>query len=120
MDYVGHALAADRADGEVDVFEPEAVRGDLLQREALGGDLLQRKLASLEAMAACAVHGDELHRKLLQREIRKFRQFPLHHNGAALALERLDAEQDRDRSGAGRAVERDVDTFAAGDLPDAR
>ena len=48
------------------------------------------------------------------------RQLALHHDDAALALERLDAEQDRDGAGAGGAVERDVDALAAGDLHDAR
>src|SRR5262249_28450796 len=115
----GYALAADRADGEVDILEAEFVGGDLLQREALGGDLRQRQLACLVAVAAGAVHGDELDRELLQRKIREFRQLALHHDGAALALERLDAEQDRNRSGAGGAIERDIDALAAGDLHDA-
>jgi hypothetical protein len=51
---VRHALAADRADGEVDVLQAEAVRGDLLQREALRGELLQRELARLVAVSAGA------------------------------------------------------------------
>ena len=37
MNDVRHALPADRADGEVDVFQRKAVRGDLFQREALSG-----------------------------------------------------------------------------------
>ena len=120
VDHVRHALAADRLDREVDVLQPEAVRRHQLQREALRGELLQRQLAGLVAVAARALHGDELHRELLQREVREFAHLALHHDGAGLALERLDAEQDRDRAGAGGAVERHVDALAAGDLHDAR
>src|SRR5262245_62695689 len=115
MDHVGHALAADRADREIDVLEAEAVRGHELEREALGGELRERKLAGLVAVAARALHGDELDRELLQREVRERRQLALRHDDAALALERLDAEQDRDGAGAGRAVERNINALAAGD-----
>jgi hypothetical protein len=51
------------------------------------------------------MHGDELHRELLQREVGEFLQLTLHDDGAGLALERLDAEQDRDRAGAGLLAE---------------
>src|SRR5262249_2666172 len=47
VDHIRHALAADRADGEVDVLEPELVRGDQLQREPLRRQLLERQLAGL-------------------------------------------------------------------------
>jgi hypothetical protein len=42
----------------------------------------------------------------------------LYHHGAAFALERFDAEENRYGAGTGGAVERDVDAFAAGDLAD--
>src|SRR5215813_14347545 len=71
VDHVRHALAADRADREVDVLEAEAVRGHELEREALGGELRERKLAGLVAVAARALHGDELDRELLEREVRE-------------------------------------------------
>ncbi len=89
----GHALVADRADGEIDILQAEAVRGDELEREALGGKLRQSELAGSVAMAARAFHGDEFHREFLQREIRELGQFALGDDDAALALERLDAEQ---------------------------
>src|SRR5262249_37198740 len=69
VDHVGDALAAHRLDGEIHVFEPESVGRDLLQREALRGKLREGELARLEAVAARALDGDELHRDLLEREI---------------------------------------------------
>src|SRR5262249_29890015 len=97
--------AADRPDGEIHVFEPESVGGDLLQREALRGKLREGELARLEAVAARALDGDELHRDLLEREIGELLHFTLDHDAAALALEPFHAEQDRSGSGAGGAVE---------------
>src|SRR5258706_5582140 len=91
VDHVRHALAADRADGEVDVLEPELVSGDELEREALRRQLLQGKLAGLVAVSARALHGDELHGELLEREVRERRELALRDDYAGLALERLDA-----------------------------
>src|SRR5262245_55295938 len=59
VDHVRHALAADRADREIDVLQSEPVGGDLLQREALRCDLFQGELACPVAVAARALHGDE-------------------------------------------------------------
>src|SRR5215470_12134778 len=120
VDHILHTLAADRADGEVHVLEPEPVGRHQLERKALRSELRQRQLAGLVAVAARALDGDELHGDLLEREVREFLQLALHHDGAGLALERLHAEQDGDGAGAGGAVERDVDALAAGDLHDAR
>src|SRR5437588_6091671 len=120
VDHVGNALATHRTDCKIDVFEPEAVGRDLFQREAFRGELGQSKLAGLETVAARAFHGDELDRKFFQRKIRELRQLALHHDGAALALECFDAEEDRNGAGAGGAVERHVDAFAASDFHDAR
>src|SRR6516162_2931668 len=119
VDHVGHALAAHGPDGEIHVLEPEFVCRDLLQREALRGQLRERELARLEAVAARALDGDELHRDLFEREIGELLHLALNHDGAALALERFHAEQDRDGSGAGGAVERHVHALAGGDLHDA-
>src|SRR6516162_924607 len=119
MDHVGDALATDRADGEVDLVEPEAVGRDQFEREALGGKLRQGKLAGLVAMTARAFHGDEFHRELFQREIRKLSHLALSDDHPSFAFERLDAEQHRNGAGAGGAVERDVDAFAAGNRHDA-
>src|SRR6516162_11423203 len=119
VDHVGHALAAHGPDGEIHVLEPKFVGRDLLQREALRGELRERKLARLEAVAARALDGDELHRDLFEREIGELLHFTLNHDGAALALERFDAEQDRNGSGAGGAIERHVHALAGGDLRDA-
>src|SRR6185437_9479590 len=69
VDDVGNPLPADRFDGGVDVLEPEPMRGDELERETLGGELCQSELAGLVAVAARALHGDELHREFFQREI---------------------------------------------------
>src|SRR6266540_1625120 len=90
VDHVRHALAADRLDGEVDVLEPELVGRHQLQREALGRQLLQSELAGLVAVAARAFHRNELHRELLEREVRERGELALRHDDAALALERLD------------------------------
>src|SRR6516165_1847148 len=92
VDHIGHALAAHRSDGEIHVLEPEFVGRDLLQREALRGQLRERELARLEAVAARALDGDELHRDLLEREIGELLHLTLDHDGAALALERFHAE----------------------------
>src|SRR5439155_23863971 len=46
--------------------------------------------------------------------------FTLHHDRSALALERFHSEQNRNGPGAGRAIERHVHPFAAGDLYYAR
>src|SRR5436190_14271522 len=119
VDHVRHAFVADRADREVDVLQAEFVRGDQLQRESLRRDLLECQLAGLVAVAAGALHGDKLHREFLQREVRELAEFALRHDDAGLALERLDAEQDRNGTGAGGAVERHVNALAAGDLHDA-
>jgi hypothetical protein len=35
VDHVRHAVAADRADGEIDIAQPEPVDGDPLQRKSL-------------------------------------------------------------------------------------
>src|SRR4029077_6250374 len=119
VDHIGHALAAHRPDGEIHVFQPESVGCDLLQREALRGKLRERELARLESVAARALDGDEFHRDLFEREIGELLHFTLNHDGPALALERFHAEQDRNGSGAGGAVERHVHAFAGGDLHDA-
>src|SRR5262245_44413089 len=91
-----------------------------LQRKAFGRQLRQGELAGLEAVTARTLDGDELHRHLLEREIRKLLHLALHHDRAAFALERFHPEQDRDGARAGGAVERDVDALASGDLHDAR
>src|SRR5262249_29450557 len=104
VDHVRHALAADRLDRLVDLVEAEAVRRHQLQREALRRKLRQSELAGLVAVAAGALHGDELHGELLQWEVRKFAELTLRDDHAGLALERLDAEQDRNRAGARGAV----------------
>src|ERR1044071_1478 len=119
VDHVRHAFAADRLDCLVDLVQAEAMRCHELQRKALRGKLLQRELAGAVAVAARALHGDELHGELLQREVRELAKLALRHDDAGLALERLDAKQDRDGAGAGGAVERHVDALAAGDFHDA-
>src|SRR5581483_4694328 len=93
---------------------------DLLQREALRRQLRQRQLARLKAVAARALHGNELHGEFLQREVWELLHLALYHDRPAFALQRLDAEQDRDGAGAGGAIERDVDAFAVGDFLNAR
>ncbi len=120
MDHVRHALSADRADGEVHVFEREAVGRDLLQRKALGCELREGELAGLVAVAARALDGDEFHRDTLEREIREFLHLALDHDRPALALQGLHAEQDGESARARGAVERDVHPAASRDLPDAR
>src|SRR5438445_464135 len=108
VDHVGHALAAYGADCEVHVLQPEAVGGDLLKRKALRGELREGELAGLVAVAARALDGDEFHRNPLEREVRELLHLALDHDRPALALQGLDAEQDGEGAGAGRAVERDV------------
>src|SRR5262245_15704493 len=120
MDHVRHALATHRLDGEIHVFEPEPMRRDLLQRKPLGGKLLECKLAGLEAVAARAFDGDELHRDLFQRKVRELLHFSLDHDRPAFALERFHAEQNRDGPSAGCAIERHVHALAAGDFHEAR
>src|SRR5262245_8247209 len=100
MDHVGHPLPADRADGEVDVLQREAVRGHLFQGKALRRELRERELARLVAVPARALDGDELHRHALEREIRKLLELALYDDGAALSLQRLDAQENRNRAGA--------------------
>src|SRR5215472_11510589 len=120
VDHIRDALTAHRPDGKIHVFEPESVGRDLLQRKALRGKLRESELARLEAMTARALDGDELHRDFFEREIGELLHLTLNHDGAALALERFHAEQDRDGSGASGAVERHVHALAGGDLHDAR
>src|SRR5262245_16821796 len=120
VDHVRNTLAADRPDGKVHIFEAEPVGRDFLQREALRGKLRQRELARLEAVPARALDGDELHGDFFQREIGELLHLALDHDGSTLALERFDAEQNRNRPGAGGAIERHVDALAARDLHDAR
>src|SRR6516165_8276411 len=118
VDHVRHAFASDRADGEIDLVEPETLGRNQLERETLRSKLRQSEFAGLVTMAARTFHGDEFHREFLQREVRKLRHLALRYDQAAFALERLDAEQHRNRAGAGGAVERDIDAFAAGDRHD--
>src|SRR5262249_62321531 len=106
VDHIRGALGAPRPDGKIHVFEPESVGRDLLQRKALRGQLRESELARLEAMTARALDGDELHRDFFEGEIGELLHLTLDHDDAALALERFHAEQDRDGSGAGGAVER--------------
>src|SRR5216117_624394 len=120
VDHVRHALAADRADGEVHVLQPEAVGGDFLQRKTLRGELSEGELAGLVAVAARALDGDEFHRDPFEREVRELLHLALHHDRPAFALQGLYAEQDREGPGARGAVERDVHAAAPGDLLDAR
>src|SRR5215216_928750 len=120
MNHVGHALPADRLDGEVDVLQCESMRRDLLERKALRRELRQRQLARPVAVAARALEGDELHRDSLQRKVRELLELTLHYHRAAFALERFDPEQDGNGAGAGGAVEHDVYALGAGDVPDAR
>src|SRR5882762_11948180 len=61
VDHVLHAFVADRADGEVDILEPELVGGHQLERKAVRGELCERELACPVAVAARALDGDELH-----------------------------------------------------------
>src|SRR6266849_3108380 len=119
VNHILDALAADRANSEVHILQAEFVGRHQLQRKTFGGELRQGKLARLEAVAACALDGDELHRHPADRKVREIRHFALNHDGPGLALERLDAEQHRNRAGAGGAVEHDVDALAASDLHDA-
>src|SRR5689334_23822931 len=63
VDHIGHALAADRADREINFVEAEAMGGDEFERKALGGKLGQRELAGFIAVTARALHGDEFHRE---------------------------------------------------------
>src|SRR5262249_15450273 len=78
--------------------------------------------ASSHALKLCprALDGDELHGDFFQREIGELLHLALDHDGSTLALERFDAEQNRNRPGAGGAIERHVDALAARDLHDAR
>jgi hypothetical protein len=71
-------------------------------------------------VSARALDGDELHGDFFEREIGELLHLALDHDGSPLALERFDAEQNRNRPGAGGAIERHVDALAAGDLHDAR
>ena len=70
-------------------------------------------------MTPCAFDGDGFRRDFRQRKIRELRQFALHHDGAAPALERIYAQQHGNSSGARGAVEHDVHTLTSRDLPDA-
>jgi hypothetical protein len=65
-------------------------------------------------MAARTLDGDVFHRDLADREIRELRDLALDQQCPALALQSLDAQEDRDRAGAGGAVQRHVDTPAGG------
>src|SRR5258708_4906087 len=78
-----------------------------------------RELARLVAVTARALDGDEFHRHAADGKIRKFRHLALHDHRAALALERLYAEENGDRAGARGAIEDDVHALAAGDFHDA-
>src|SRR6188472_1597412 len=120
MDHVRYTVAAHGPDGEVHVLQSEFMGRNFLQRKTVRGQLLQRKLAGLEAVPACALDGDELHRDLSDWEVGEFRHFTLDHDRAALALERLHAEQYRDGPCARGTVESHVHALAAGDLHDAR
>ena len=71
-------------------------------------------------MTPCAFDGDGFRRDFRQRKIRELRQFALHHDGAAPALERIHAKQYGSSSGARSAVEHDVHTLTTRDLHDAR
>src|ERR1700751_4302923 len=80
VDHVLHAFAADRADREVDVLEAEAVRRHELERETFRSELRQRELARPVAVAARALHGDELHGEFFQREVGKLLELALRHD----------------------------------------
>src|SRR6516165_6208156 len=82
VDHVGHALPTDRLDREIDVLEPELVRGHLLQGKAVRCELRERKLTGAIAVTAGALDGDEFHRDLADREGGKFRHLALDHHGA--------------------------------------
>src|SRR6185436_17965439 len=84
VDYIRHALVADRADGEIDVVQSELVRRDQLERETLRRDLLECQFARLVAVAARALHGDELHREFFEGEVRELAQFSLRDYDAGL------------------------------------
>src|SRR5712691_10852172 len=120
VDDARHALAADRPDGQVHIFESKPVRRELLQRKAPRCELLQSKLACLEAVPARAFDGDGFRSDPADREIRKFRHLSLDHHRPAPALERFHAEQYWEGPGAGGAVENDVHALATRDLFDAR
>src|SRR5438552_11640103 len=119
VDHVGHALAAYRADGEVDFLQSKLVGGDLLQRKALRRELREGELAGLVAVAAGALDGDEFHRDPLEREVRELLHLALDHYRPAFALQGLHAEQDGEGPRARGAIERDVHAAAGGDLLDA-
>src|SRR5688572_28780910 len=119
VDDIRQPLPAQRLDRQIRILQPEAMGGDLFQRKALGRDLLQRQLAGPEAVAAGALDGNRFDRQLLKRKIRELLELALYHNQAGLALQRIETEQDRRRPRPCRAVERDIDALAAGDLHDA-
>src|SRR5215218_6447614 len=120
VDHVRYTVAAHGPNGEVHVLQSEFMGRNFLQGKTVRGQLLQGKLAGLEAVPACALYGDELHRDLSDREVGEFRHFTLNHDRATLALERLHAEQYRDGPGARGTVESHIHALAAGDLHDAR
>ena len=106
------AAAADGVDGVVRVLEPEAVRGDQIKLEAIGVQLFQCQLAAFEVMAARRLYGDVLVADFAQGKVGKFRDvLALDQQRAALALERLDAQQNRNRTRARRAIERHIHAF---------
>src|SRR5262245_50184128 len=107
MDHIRHALPADRFDGERSILQAEAVGGDLFEREPAGGDLLERQFAGTIAVAERALDGDCFHGELLQWEVRELLHLALDQQRAGLALERLDAEQDRIGPCSRGTVERD-------------
>src|SRR5262245_36241143 len=71
VDHVGHALAADRFDGEVDILQAEAMRGDEIKWKAPRRELCERKLARFVTVPACALHRDILDRHFAERKIRE-------------------------------------------------
>jgi hypothetical protein len=118
VDHVGHALPAHRLDGKVDVLEREAVGSHLVQCKPSRCQLRERQFARAVRVPARALEGDRLGRDALEREVGELLELALHNHRAGLALQSFDSQKYRKGPGAGRAIEHDVDPFAAGDLLD--
>src|SRR5947207_10255252 len=96
------------------------VRHHHFDRKAMGRQLVQRELDGAIRVAARAFQRDALPRQPADWEVGKLLvAFPLHDHRAAAPLQRLDAEERRRGAGADRAIDRDVDAAAVGDVEDA-
>ena len=121
MDHVWYAFAPDRTDRKIDVLQSEAMGRDLLQRESLGGKSVPapvRKLCKLCPRALFMVMNFTVNLSM-----GKFGNSFISPCATITPPLRFRASIPSNigmRACACRAVERDVDAFAGGDLHDAR